>query len=365
MVYKRGTGNNYFYRFEWKGKEIKQSTKQSNFRVAEQMEAAHRTRLATGEVGIDDTAAPSLAAYLTRTFLPHIRANFAEKPKTRAYYEGGAAILARDHIGTLPLDRIDLQAITAFITRRRIEKYAVASINRQLEVLRRSFHLAGPEKLNVTRRALATVEMLPGESRRTRVITPEEEGRYLATAPADLAHYAAIIFDCGLRPEEALRLEWANITHDEMTVPYGKTASAFRTIPLTPRVQAIFKARQNAPNRGQWVFPAPTKSEHAEPSTFKKRHAAACAAANVAPFTFHTLRHTCITRWAPFMDPFTLKYLAGHKDMKTTERYVHPNTATVQAGMARAILANGAPGPKSGPSQNADSQPKTESDIKE
>ena len=49
-VYKRGRV--WWYRFTWKGKPIRESTKQTNKRVAEQIEAAHKTSLAKGEVGI-------------------------------------------------------------------------------------------------------------------------------------------------------------------------------------------------------------------------------------------------------------------------------------------------------------------------
>jgi spore germination protein GerM len=42
----------WWYKFVWNGEPIRESTKQTNKRVAEQMEAAHRTALAKGEVGI-------------------------------------------------------------------------------------------------------------------------------------------------------------------------------------------------------------------------------------------------------------------------------------------------------------------------
>jgi integrase len=45
---------------------------------------------------------------------------------------------------------------------------------------------------------------------------------------------------------------------------------------------------------------------------------------NFAGFEFYTLRHTCLTRWAPHMDPWALDYLAGHRDMNITKRYIHP-----------------------------------------
>ena len=53
------------------------------------------------------------------------------------------------------------------------------------------------------------------------------------------------------------------------------------------------------------------------------------------PFVLYTLRHTCLTRWAKHMDPFTLHILAGHTDMNTTKRYIHPNEAHIREGMAK------------------------------
>ena len=49
-IYKRG--DVYWYKFMWNGQLIRESTKQGNDKVARQMEAAHRTSLAKGEVGI-------------------------------------------------------------------------------------------------------------------------------------------------------------------------------------------------------------------------------------------------------------------------------------------------------------------------
>ncbi len=75
---------------------------------------------------------------------------------------------------------------------------------------------------------------------------------------------------------------------------------------------------------GPWVFPAPTRSGHIEPSSLQGQHAKACVLGKVTHFPLYNFRHTCLTRWAPFMDPWTLAYLAGHRDMSITKRYVHP-----------------------------------------
>ena len=55
----------------------------------------------------------------------------------------------------------------------------------------------------------------------------------------------------------------------------------------------------------------------------------------VVAFVLYTFRHTCITRWAKHMDPFTLHVLAGHTDMNTTKRYVHPSDDDILEAMER------------------------------
>ncbi|HXK06657.1 MAG TPA: tyrosine-type recombinase/integrase [Verrucomicrobiae bacterium] len=110
---------------------------------------------------------------------------------------------------------------------------------------------------------------------------------------------------------------------------------ARRTIPLMQRSAAILESRRAAADT-EWVFPAPTRSGHIEKSSLKKQHPKACTLAKVAEFPLYTFRHTCLTRWAAHMDPYTLGYLAGHSDFSTTRRYVHPQVQTVRDAIERA-----------------------------
>jgi integrase len=72
------------------------------------------------------------------------------------------------------------------------------------------------------------------------------------------------------------------------------------------------------------------ESGHIEDSSLKKRHAKAVKASGVAPFELYILRHTCLTRWGEYMDPWRLHKYAGHADMKTTARYIHPRDESMQ-----------------------------------
>jgi len=364
MVYKQKRSKRWWYKFSWNGEQIRESTKQTNRRVAQQMEAAHRTSLAKGEVGIRDRKpAPTLGEFAEHDFLPFVRSTFAAKPKTLAYYENGVSrLLAFKHLAGARLDAITSDRVAEFVTERQSAKgkrgalLQVASLNRELQVLRRMFHLA--QEWGRVERALPSVKMLPGEKHRERVLTPAEEDLYFRGASSDamdryadgalLRDVASILLDCGLRPAECFRLRTENATDGKLEIHYGKTDNACRRIPMTARVKAILTRRLSKAHGSAWVFPAQTKSGHIEPSTLKKQHLKAIAEGTrilreeskkqdveLSLFELYTLRHTCLTRWAPHMDPWTLAYLAGHRDMNTTKRYVHPQEQTVRAAMDR------------------------------
>jgi integrase len=103
---------------------------------------------------------------------------------------------------------------------------------------------------------------------------------------------------------------------------------------------AILEMRKASAGR-EWVFPSTARSGHIESSTLKKQHQAALAASSVSPFVIYDLRHTCLTRWAKTIDPFTPMKLAGHADLSTTMRYVHLNDDDVRAAMEKSDQAKG------------------------
>ena len=171
--------------------------------------------------------------------------------------------------------------------------------------------------------------------------------------PALVRDVATVLLDCGLRPEECFRLRKENVTNGTLEIHFGKSKNARRRIPMTLRVKATLDMRLSKANNSAWVFPAKTKSGHIEPSSLKKQHRRAMSEATrilrektrredvqLSAFELYTLRHTCLTRWAPFMDPWTLEYLAGHRDMNITKRYVHPQEQTIRAAMDRAQEAH-------------------------
>jgi integrase len=330
-VFKRGKV--WWYEFETRGERVRESTRQGNKRVAEQIEAARRTQMAKGEVGLKDKLlAPTLQEYAQKNFLPHISVKKAEKLKTLVFYRNSVKNLLKfEKLATARLDQINVPMIDLFISQRRAEGAQISTVNRELAVLRRMFSLM-PELRNDLSFPAPKVTLQAGENRRERLVSPEEEKLYLdATGPL-LHDVALVLFDSGLRPEEAYSLKWPFIRNGNIENFQGKTDRARRSIPATPRIMEMFE-RRFATADGEFIFSAPTKSGHVDRSSIVKQHSAALKASKVQPFVIYSLRHTCLTRWAENgMSPYELMRRAGHADLTTTMRYVHMASPKAPAG---------------------------------
>src|SRR5262249_31087191 len=160
------------------------------------------------------------------------------KLKTRKYYEHGVkSLLADSKLANEQLDAITSEKVAAYVATRQQAGLQIASINRELQVLRRMFHLS--QEWGKVDKVLARVRMLSGEHHRERVLSLSEEERYLDAADPLLHDVATILLDCGLRPEECFRLKWENIRDGSIEIQYGKTDNARRRIPISQRVSAV------------------------------------------------------------------------------------------------------------------------------
>ncbi|MFZ0309143.1 MAG: site-specific integrase [Candidatus Sulfotelmatobacter sp.] len=337
----RGSCGVYWYKFMWNGTLVRESTKQGNDKVARQMEAAHKTSLAKGEVGLrEKKAVPTLTEFCRKRFAPWAESTSSLKTWRDFYRVGLMAIEAYSPLASLTLDAITTERIADFGSHRQAQGMKVTTVNASLRILRRVLRVA--EEWGEMEKS-PKVRMLPGELHRERVITPEEEARYLASANSLLSEIATVLVDTGLRPEECYRLVWDSITwvngrNGTLLVTHGKTKAARRVMPMTPRVRHILETRWKAsgmPAEG-FVWAAPTKSGHIEPSSLKKQHSKALRLCKVRPFVLYSLRHTFLTRLGQSgCDVWTLARIAGHSSIAISARYVHPSEDAVLDAMAR------------------------------
>jgi integrase len=328
-IYKRG--ETYWYKFMFNGELVRKSTKQGSDKVARRIEAAHRTRLADGLVGIrEKKIVMTLADFLSDRIEPWAK---KQKRSSWLWYRSGIRPASRDEIAKVKLNEITGETIAEYASRRQEEGLKVGSVNRELRVLRRILRLAVEWKLI---ESAPKVRMAGNEHRRDRVVSDVEFARYATCASPLLADVATVLGETGLRPDECHRLDWSDITfvngrHGNLRVRHGKTVAARRQLPLTARVRAILEARWNDARRPEegWVWPADTKTGHIDHSTLKKQHRNALRLSGVRPFVLYSLRHTFATRIAPRVDAWTLCKIMGWSSLSVAMTYIHPSDQRV------------------------------------
>jgi integrase len=382
-IFKRG--KIYWFHFIFNGEHIQESTKQGNPRTARQIEAAHRTALAKGEVGIiEREQAPSLSVFIEKEFLPFVSAHFKATPKTAQYYEYGARLLRESDLWDLKLDHITSQHGGGFIARN--SELSPSTINCGLRTLRRALNLA-EEWGKLTRSP--KIALARGERQRERVLTDAEFLAYRDLCRQPWSDLATLLYGTGIRPGEAYRLRWECVSLKEdgsrIQIVEGKSKAARRLLPLIPEVCRVLQARwesQGCPTEG-WVFPSASESGHLEEGSAKIQHGDAvkklqavkdafdtwkksgsignwqdfvgtntglptdyilCHAkvlrSGVRPFEPYCLRHTSLTRLAEAgCDAFTLARIAGHSSITITQRYCHPQAEAIEAAFGRLAAA--------------------------
>jgi site-specific recombinase XerD len=357
-IYKRG--KYYWYSFIFNGERIQESTKQAKRSAARDIQAAMRTALAKGEVGIvERKPVPTLRAFGQR-FVEYITVRCAVKPHTVSFYAKKLArLLEFEPLASARLNKIDEALIESYVQDRR-SQVSPASVNRELATLRRLMRMA--QEWKVIER-VPRIRLLPGERCREFVLGYTEESDYLNAAPLVLRDVAVLILDTGLRIGEVLALQWVDVRLEPangarfgfLQIRSGKSKNAKRNIPLTERVSAMLMRRRGEnsnvwPNAVQvignnaakpWVFVS-RRGGSLSVDTLDKMHFGLRASLKLSrDFVLHSLRHTMLTRLGESgADAFTIMRVAGHSTVVVSQRYIHPSPESVERAFERLEVLN-------------------------
>ena len=156
------------------------------------------------------------------------------------------------------------------------------------------------------------------------------------------------IYTTGIRLQEALNLTWADIDFQTAKLHITRKAQSdwvqawqpkdceMRIVPFPEQVVNILTAWQSiAPEGCPYVF-----MEHARWNYYRtqvargewqsgqdltnnilRRFKTICRKAGVSLYTIHDLRRSCITNWAKHLPIHVVQQLAGHSDIRTTQKY--------------------------------------------
>lgn len=172
----------------------------------------------------------------------------------------------------------------------------------------------------------------PGNNRRLRVISEEEEAKimeYLLGADPPAWRITKFAFLTGCRASEAFNLTWAGVDFSRGTITFRETKNRdTRTIRISPPLAELFaELEPGAPNKH--VFTKRDGEAYLQsPSPFQT------AVDNLGlnegrtkrdKIVFHSIRHTVATRLARILGPRDLMDIMGWRTVVMAMRYVHSN----------------------------------------
>ena len=345
----------WWFHFVFKGRHIQKSANVANKRDAETIQAAYRTKLAKGEVGIEEPKTIPTFNQAMKHFLEWSKVKYAAHPNSHRRYEVASNALLR-YFGNKTLDGIKSEDVERFkvwrATQKRLQHgkkrkakrsqpIRPATINRELALLKHLFN-QNDELVprNPVRKGKAS--LLDEDNRQTRVINTEEEKLYLMAASQPLQDIATLMLETGMRPEEVCRIRRENVHLEQSYLfnPYGKTKAAKRKVPLSDGACAIVLKRLDKV-KGDYLFPgrvpAGMKPEEAGPIVkVNAAHTAALRRSKVAKFRLYDCRHTWATRMVQAgVDLVTLAAMLGHSRIEMVLRYAHPTEEHQFAAMQK------------------------------
>lgn len=210
-------------------------------------------------------------------------------------------------------------------------KRKIASVNRELEVLRAMLNFALQNEWIIKNPFTMANGLISkaAEVERDRILSFDEENRLLSVCVEKRAHLKPILIcalDTAMRRGEIFKMKWQDVdfVKNEIFIPQTNTKTEdSRTVGITLRLRNELEQL--------WEISPKDKSGLVFGITFTIKTAwkTACRLADVKDFRFHDCRHTATTRMIASGSPHTeVMKITGHTQLKTFLRYLNITSET-------------------------------------
>jgi integrase len=321
-LYKQKGSDRWWFKFQHKGTQYRESTGTTVERDAQQIENVRKAAVYKGEVGIFAKKNVPTVREFQKRFLQEVSSHVSAQ--TLGMYEDSYnRLLLFPAIADTELSDVDFEKMEKF-TRFSLKTQERCTVNHNFRVLRRALRLAA--KLGIIP-AAPQVSILANENKRDFVLSQTAEEKYLEACPEFLRTFAVLDLETGCRLAELSGIRWPDVDWQARTVFVAgtKTPNSRRTLPLTARALEVLRELKRV-SQCEHVLSSPRwPSKPASRNGLQHAHEDVREDSGLPEdFVLHSLRHTWCTRLAESgCDVYTLMKLAGHANLATSQRYIH------------------------------------------
>ena len=316
----------------YKGKKIQKSLETSDKRLARAIDAKIRAEIVEGKYFEKPKFISFSVEQLVRKYLDeHSKPNKKEET-----FKTDISCLKKilQHFGKLAISEVKPRHISKFIKIRRADGVSDTMINHELRLLRHAYNLAINSWELIEETPFAKIKIPRGDVRRVRYLSEDEEKRLFAVLSPCLVPIVTIARETGLRLSNIANLTWEQVNFFNRMIIVETTKNGDPVgIPMTEKVNLALRDLNKIRRLdSDYIFGKNGKpfSRWWISKSFKK----VCKKAGIENFRFHDLRHDFCSRLVQRgVDLYTVAALAGHRNLKTTQRYAHLSPEKLKSGI--------------------------------
>lgn len=347
MIYRRGKGGTYWFRFRFAGRFVHESARTQSKTVARDAERQRRRELEMKWNRIERRTLPPRFEQAATQWLEAAKPHLAER--THDIYDVAIRCHLTPALGSLLLCDIGASEISGYQARRKAGGASARTLNKELQVLRQVL-----KRHKLWAMLQGEVKFEREQASIGKALTPEEETKLLAACESNALLYTvvSVALNTALRKNEIRMLRWNQIDLFKRTLTVGHTKTeggSGRAIPLNSvAYSALVRWAGRFPDAKpeEYVFPA---CEDARIDTKHPDMANIDATVPIGSWRtawrraskeaklemrFHDLRHACITKLAETQaSEQTIMAIAGHLSRAMLEHYSHIRMAAKRVAL--------------------------------
>jgi integrase len=311
-------GSSLWIAFYDHGKQVKERVGPVGLVTKGQAEQALKARMGEvvqGKFRLEKTNKAILFDKLVERYLEYSKANHRSHRRSVLT----SKVLLKS-FGGMQLTDISTWLVEKFKVDRKHQGKALATINRELAVLKRMFNLAIEWGLTNSN-PVKGVKFFKINNEPMRILTEEEFSKLYEAASPHLKPILITAIATGMRRGELLNLRWSDVDLRGRTITVRESKNyEFRIIPINQTLKTELERIKDSSSI-EYVF----GFEGSPIREIKHSFEGALRRSQISKCRFHDLRHTFATRLVmKGVDLVTVQELMGHKSIVMTKRYSHP-----------------------------------------